>query len=342
MEGQNQTALVEFQRRESGGQIEVASTRQAAEVQAAMVVAKRFPRDETAAFARIMAACKRKTLADQALYAYPRGGETVTGPSIRLAEALAQAWGNVDCGLAELDQRNGETIMQACAWDLESNTRIVRTFSVRHERHTRNGVKKLTDPRDIYELGANQGARRLRACILAVIPGDVVEAAVSECEKTMQGDNSEPIADRARKMVAAFAEMGVTQAQIEKRLGHKVSAIQPTELVHLQKVFRALRDGMGAVADYFEGDAPAKRGVDLAAAVEGTPAPKEQASAADPTPNVREVSDADVEAAAAQDAKAEAEKAAEKPVEKAADKAAGKVPPSERPKRRPDPTPELL
>src|SRR5690606_36069410 len=86
------------------GMVEVAMTRAAQEVQAAMVIAKRFPRDENTAFARIMRACKRKQLAEAAIYAYPKGGTNVQGPSIRLAEALAQAWGNIDFGVIELEQ----------------------------------------------------------------------------------------------------------------------------------------------------------------------------------------------------------------------------------------------
>src|SRR4051812_19681604 len=75
---------------------EVAMSRAAQEVQAAMVIAKRFPRDEQKAYAKIMQACKRKSLAEQSQYAYPRGTETVSGPTIRMAEALAQNWGNID------------------------------------------------------------------------------------------------------------------------------------------------------------------------------------------------------------------------------------------------------
>src|SRR5699024_11169676 len=149
--------------------------REIAEVQAAMVIAKRFPRDPVEAMDRILQACTRPTLAEGALYSYSRGGSEITGPSIRLAEAIAQAWGNTQFGIRELEQRNGESTVEAYAWDLESNTRQAKVFQVPHERHTKRGTTRLTDPRDIYELVANQGARRLRACILGVVPGDVTE-----------------------------------------------------------------------------------------------------------------------------------------------------------------------
>ena len=130
-------------------QTEMMISRQAQEVQAAMVIAKRFPRDEVEAYNRIMRACQRKKLAETAMYEYPRGGTKVTGPSIRLAEAMAQNWGNLDFGILELEQKNGESQVMAYAWDLETNTRQTKVFSVPHVRGTKKGNVPLTDPRDI-------------------------------------------------------------------------------------------------------------------------------------------------------------------------------------------------
>ena len=185
---------------------EMVISRQAQEVQAAMVIAKKFPRDESVAWSRVMTACQRKSLAEQAMYEYPRGGTKVTGPSIRLAEAMAQAWGNLDFGIVELEQKNGESQVMAYAWDLETNTRQTKIFSVPHIRGTKKGNIPLTDPRDIYEMVANQGARRLRACILGVIPGDVIDAAVDACQKTLAGGNKEPLIDRVRKGAKIFED----------------------------------------------------------------------------------------------------------------------------------------
>lgn len=232
--------------------VEVASSRASSEIQSAMVVAKKFPRDEQRAFQRIMAACQRKSLAEQAVYEYPRGDTQVNGPSIRLAEAMAQAWGNLDFGIIELEQRKGESSVMAYCWDLETNTRQTKVFTVKHERSTRRGNYALTDPRDIYELTANQGARRLRACILGIIPGDVVDAAVNECDKTMSGANKEPLADRVRKMLGAFTGLSVTQEMIEQRLNHKADSITERELLRLGKIYRAIRDNVAPIEDYFE------------------------------------------------------------------------------------------
>ena len=152
--------------------VEVASGRAAQEVQGQIIMAKKFPRDIFLSEKRILEACSRKGLAELAFYSYPRGGKQVCGPSIRMAEMLAQNWGNMDSGVIELEQRDGESTVMAYAWDLETNTRDTKIFTVKHEYKAKEQIKKLTDPRDIYEYVANQGARRKRACILSIIPGD--------------------------------------------------------------------------------------------------------------------------------------------------------------------------
>ena len=232
-------------------------SRQAQEVQAAMVVAKRFPRDEIDSFNRIMTSCQRKSLAERAMYEYPRGGTKVTGPSIRLAEAMAQNWGNIDFGIIELEQSNGESQVMAYAWDLETNTRQTKIFNVPHVRGTKKGNVPLTDPKDIYEMVANQGARRLRACILGVIPGDVIDAAVEQCKKTMTEGNEKPLIDRIREGVKLFEEkFSVSQQMLEKYIGCKCEAFSENDMVRLNNVYRSLRDGMSKREDYFDVSLP--------------------------------------------------------------------------------------
>ena len=229
----------------------MATTRQAQEVQAAMIVAKRFPRDERQCADRILAACSRRTLAENALYSYPRGGTEVTGPSIRLAEALAQCWGNMDFGYIELEQANNESKVMAYAWDLETNTRQSKVFTVPHRRDTSSGSKLLTDSRDIYETVANQAARRVRSCILAVIPGDVVEMSVKQCEATLRsGAEGVPLDVRIENMVKAFAEFEVTPDMLRGYIGKNVEAFDENDLVRLQKVYRSIKDGIVG-NDYF-------------------------------------------------------------------------------------------
>ncbi len=250
---QQQTGLVAQVQQGGAGTMEIATSRSAQEIQAAMIMAMHHPRNQIQSYNRIMEACKRPRLAAEATYSYPRGGTKVEGPSIRLAEVLAQNWGNIDFGMIELERTENQSSIMAYAWDLETNTRQTKVFQVDHVRYSRaKGRAKLEDPRDVYEVVANQGARRIRSCILGIIPGDIVDAALEECEKTLLGSKDVPLKDRIRSMVAKFSEVGVDQKQIEARLGHNIEATSIQEVVGLQKIYRSIADGMSKPAEWFE------------------------------------------------------------------------------------------
>ena len=230
----------------------MASTRQAQEVQAAMVVAKRFPRDQRESYSRIMEACARPSLAESATYEYSRGGSKISGPSIRLAECIAQNWGNLDFGFMELERKNGESTVQAYAWDLETNTRRSLLFTVKHQRKAGDGSYALTSERDIYEVIANQAQRRVRACILALIPGDVIDKALQQCDLTIKAQaQGIPIEKRRADTVAAFAEYNVTPEMIAAFCQKQgVDFLDEADLKKLRRAYTAFRDGVVG-ADYF-------------------------------------------------------------------------------------------
>ena len=233
------------------GLVSIEQERAMAEVKGAIVLAKQFPRDQRTAIERIMIACQRPGLANQALYDYARGGTDITGATIRLAEEIARNWGNLQYGIQELEQREGESTVEAFCWDMETNVRVSRKFQVKHIRYTRTRTYGLDDPRDIYETVANQGARRLRACILENIPGDVVDDAVEQCEKTLKAtEDLSP--ESIKKLVKGFEKYGVTQEMIEKRIQRKLDAITAAQLIGLRKVWNSLKDGMSKPEAWFE------------------------------------------------------------------------------------------
>jgi transcriptional regulator with XRE-family HTH domain len=245
----------QFNTEKQGSMFQVASSREMEEVKGQIFMAQVNPRDQFKAEQRIIDACKRLSLAQTAVYQYPRGGQKVTGPSIRLAEVLAQNWGNISFGVKELEQRSGESIMMAYAWDCETNTRVEKIFNVPHRRTTKKGIQKLTDERDIYELGANMGSRRVRACILSVIPGDIVESAIRQCYSTIENGQDEPIKDRIKKMLTSFKEKyGITQEQIEKRFGYKADSFTEYDLIQATNIRNSLKDNMTKIEDWFEKD----------------------------------------------------------------------------------------
>jgi len=187
------------------------------------------------------------------MYSYPKGGKLISGPSIRLAEELARAFGNMSYGLRELSQANGESVMEAFCVDYESNLRSTKIFTVPHERYTRKGVTKLKDPRDIYEHCANQGARRLRGCILSVVPGDVTSMAVDSCKETIaRGDGKLSLQDRIIKMALAFDGLGVKKEDLEGYLGYKIESCTTNDLVDLISIFTTIKDNISTRGTFFK------------------------------------------------------------------------------------------
>lgn len=222
------------------------------EIQAALVIGQRCPRDEIKAKAKIIQACQRKELAEVAEYEYSRGGTRITGPTIDLLRAIANRWGNIRFGWKEVERRDGESTVRCEAWDCQSNGQAFREFVVKHWRDTQSGGYAIEDERDIYELLANQAARRVRACLEEVIDADIVTAAVDQCRKTLVQGEKTPIKDQVVVMLNAFTEFGVTQADIERRLGNKLDGVSPNQLASLRRVFKSLKDGVGKKEDYFK------------------------------------------------------------------------------------------
>lgn len=245
------------------GTVAIEASRAIAEAQGKLIIAKRFPRDEVQAYNKVAQACQRKGIAEKAFYSYSRGNSVVNGPTIRFAEELARCWGNIDYGIKELSQDDGKSEMQAYAWDLETNAQSVQNFTNPHIREVNKKAVKLTSQRDIYEINANMGARRLRSRILAILPSDLVDMAVAECRKTLAGNNDEPLIDRVKKMVVAFAKVGVTQEQIEKRLKKKVEQMTADDFVDFTGIYNAIKGGESKIAEWFEAEAEANELTDM-------------------------------------------------------------------------------
>ncbi|WP_313714066.1 hypothetical protein [Pseudomonas sp.] len=111
------------------------------------------------------------------------------------------------------------------------------------------------------------GGRRLRARLLAILPPDLVEAAVFQCRKTLAGDTSLPLADRVRALVDAFAQQGVTEKHLRAYLNKSLDEILPEEIASLRGVFNSIKNGQAAVGDFFSIKPAESQTADLNAAL---------------------------------------------------------------------------
>lgn len=233
------------------GSMAPAVAREVAQVQGQIMMAKAYPRNMDMVLAKVESACSRKTLAEHALYTYARGGTNISGPTIRLMEALASAYGNVKAGYEVVEADDDKSRIRAYAYDMETNTVIERNFDVEHVRYANGQRKRLIDPRDIYEVIANNASRRVRACLQQIIPGDIVDYAVGLAQKTLVENVDTSPAARA-SLVDAFGKFGVTKIMLEAYIQRKMDAITADQLVNLRGVYASLRDGIAAVTDFFD------------------------------------------------------------------------------------------
>lgn len=312
----------------NAGAVSIESERAIAEARGQMQLAKMFPRDSNAAYAELMEACKLKALASVAFYSVPRGNQKVTGPSIRLAEEIARVYGNFEYGHRELSRGDGKSEVEVYAWDKEKNNRSIRQITVEHTRDTREGPVKLRDQKDIDDKIANVASKQVRGRILALVPKWMVESAIEECRKTLNGDNTEPLSVRVRKMTQAFAAFGVNPGMMERYLNHKLDDTTSDELVDLTGVYNAIKDGAPA-SEYFgaalEEAAQSQTAETIKQAAAKGAATKATTKAAAP---------------AQPDAKPEPEKAKPEPEKKAEAPAPGPAEaPAEAPAQAPEPAP---
>jgi hypothetical protein len=253
-------------------------SRELAETQTKYLMAQQFPRDERKAMDVILNGFSRPGLAERSQYQFSRGGTDIAGPSIHAAQAMAQGWGNIEFGWRELSRGMGAdgkpySEVEAFAIDLQGRVPSRIAFIVPHWRDTKQGGYKLKDERDIYELCANQAQRRKRACILSVIPQDVIDSAMEQASVTLNA-RADTSPEAMHKMVEAFAPFGVTKEMVEKRIQRRLDAITPGQVVGLKRIYASLRDEMSEPREWFDMSETA------AAASTGTPPPTSAVDAA--------------------------------------------------------------
>ena len=283
----------------------VEAIRAAAEVMAQVQVAQAVPRNMSHAIKGIKQACAQPAFAEKAFYRYPRGRvkdedtgrwvtNYITGSSVYLARELLRLFGNAQSGIAELsrDDGQGRSEMNAWAWDVETNVRQSTTFLVPHARDkTVNGQhvrESFVDLRDIYENNANQGARRLRQMILAILPPWYVEMAEDACRATTAkigatDADGKPVPLEVRLTNAAEAfttRWNVRMEQIEQKLGVPFAKWVEQDLVTLRVLYRSIDRGETSLDDEFPPAAPTVAELAEQAAARG-PAP----AAAEPAPD---------------------------------------------------------
>jgi hypothetical protein len=218
------------------------------EIDVQIVTARRFPRSiRTFKVTALEMVTLDEETAAACFYALPRDGKTVEGPSARLAEIVASAWGHMRVEGRPVGEDDRFITARGTAWDLQNNVAIA--FECRR-RITNKAGKRFSD--DMIGVTANAASSiAIRNAVFKVVPSPFWRPLFIEARKVAVGDAS-TLADRRAKSLAAFQQMGVTQERVFGLLEVKgVEDITLDHLATLRGLFTAIREGDTTVDEAF-------------------------------------------------------------------------------------------
>lgn len=198
------------------------------EVAAQLDAAHRYPRKVSSFLEEAMTlATVSRDVAESCIYALPRGGKTISGPSVRLAEICASAYGNLHVATRVLDVEDKEIVAQGVAWDLEKNLRV----TVEARRRITNRTGKRYDDDMITVTGAAAASIALRNAILRVVPRAYVDVIYTKVREVAVG-NAKTLHVRRAEAVQRLQKIGVPLERIFARVD--VPALEDVGLDELE------------------------------------------------------------------------------------------------------------
>lgn len=278
-----------------GAQHETAISAAAAQAQAVIqsryIMAYQRPRDMDNVRVNLIKACARPRFAETAVYRKPVGKKKnertgaweqsyIEGPSIRFAEEAARALGNVDIQTPVLYDDFEKRIVGVRVTDLESNTSYSEDITVQktvERRQLKEGQQSMgqrlnsygdavylveaTDDEVMQKVSALK-SKAIRNAILRVLPSDIREEAIEQAYATVANRDAVDPEAAKKRVVDAFAQVGVLPVELKKYLGHALETCSPAELGELRKVYTAIKEGedswASALADKLGASAPAQ------------------------------------------------------------------------------------
>ena len=205
-----------------------------------IATAKRFPRQLARVIDEIeVYATESEETAQECIYALPRDGKKIIGPTARFAEIVATSWGNARYAARIIDENDTFVVAQAVFHDLEKNNFI--SVEVPRRIVDRNGRRFGVDMIGVTSSAAMSIA--MRNAILKGVPKAAWGPAYSKCLALISG-TFETIEARRTAALKAFSKQGVPDSLVLQLLGKEsVREIEPDDIVVLRGTLQAIKDG---------------------------------------------------------------------------------------------------
>lgn len=234
-------------------QSEILTAINKAEVDMQITTAKQYPRDLNAVLNKIATyATMDKETAEDCFYVLRRkdasGADTVIeGLSVRMAEIIAGAWGNLRVQTRIVGNDGRMITAQAICHDLETNFAVSK--EVKRSIMTKKGH---TFSQDMQVVTGNAAASiAFRNAVLTVIPKAVTKRIINEVKQVALGQSIDLETSR-QNIIGYFNKLGVSQQQLFDYLGiSKVEEIDKQRVFELRATANAIKEGTTTVQETF-------------------------------------------------------------------------------------------
>ena len=273
-----------------------------AEIDIQVATAHRWPRSISRVVNQIKGLVTiSQEAAQECMYALPRGGKPIVGPSIRLAEIVASQWGNCRQGarIVSIDRKEGYVEAEGVFHDLETNS--ATTKRVRRRIFDKKG-KCFTD--DMILVTGNAACSiALRNAIFGGVPKAVWNEAYKTAEHTVKGD-IKTLPERRTAALKAMSAFGLKPEQVWLILGiggEKDCGLD--QIIELAGIHQSLKEGEITVEQLLAEAAPAEKKPERASGdITNRPKPEEKKPDPKPEPKAEAKKEPDPPAETAHDA----------------------------------------
>ena len=224
-----------------------------AEVDIQIATAKQYPRDLSRVLNQIKTyATMDMETAEDCFYALRRGrgndASVIEGISVRLAEIIAGAWGNLRVQ-SRIIGNDGRTITcQGICHDLETNLAV--SVEVKRKITDRNGKTYSEDMQVVTGNAASASA--FRNAVVKVVPKAVTKKVINEIKEVALGKSID-LETRRQRMVGYFTQIGVTQSELLTYCGVKsIEQIDNQIVFELRGLANAIKEGTTTVQETFK------------------------------------------------------------------------------------------
>jgi len=173
-------------------------------------------------------------------YSLPRAGKKIDGPSVRLAEIFASAWGNLRAETRVTGSDSKFVYAEARVWDLEKNVAI--SCEVRRRITKKNGTRYDDDMIGVTGMAASSIA--LRNAIFRVIPQTYVKQAQEHARQVAIG-NVKNLVETRTAAFGYFHRYGIVDEQILDALDKpSIEDVDASDIVTLKGMAQSIKEGV--------------------------------------------------------------------------------------------------